>query len=191
MSGRAGTGVPVGLEPLAPASIARLVEERLPDPRRQRLSVKIAPDTPSPGGQRVETVQAIASLLKNAFDASDNAAPVCLSFARRGAMVRIEVQDRGVGLVADYATAIAAAREETPELALVDLRLTGESGLAVVRELKALDPEIQPPSLARVEWEHIQRVLSDCAGNVSQAARVLGIHRRSLQRKLGKRPVIR
>ncbi|MDP9173037.1 MAG: response regulator [Planctomycetota bacterium] len=44
------------------------------------------------------------------------------------------------------------------------------------------------PSLARVEWEHIQRVLNDCDGNISQAARVLGIHRRSLQRKLSKYP---
>jgi two-component system response regulator RegA len=44
------------------------------------------------------------------------------------------------------------------------------------------------PSLARVEWEHIQRILTDCGGNISQAARVLGIHRRSLQRKLNKYP---
>jgi two-component system response regulator RegA len=44
------------------------------------------------------------------------------------------------------------------------------------------------PSLARVEWEHIQRILVDCGGNISQAARVLGIHRRSLQRKLNKYP---
>lgn len=44
------------------------------------------------------------------------------------------------------------------------------------------------PTLARVEWEHIQRVLSDCGGNVTQAARLLGIHRRSLQRKLAKYP---
>jgi two-component system response regulator RegA len=44
------------------------------------------------------------------------------------------------------------------------------------------------PSLARVEWEHIQRVLSDCHGNISLAARLLGIHRRSLQRKLSKYP---
>jgi two-component system response regulator RegA len=44
------------------------------------------------------------------------------------------------------------------------------------------------PSLARVEWEHIQRVLTDCEGNVSQAAKLLGIHRRSLQRKLLKYP---
>ncbi len=42
------------------------------------------------------------------------------------------------------------------------------------------------PSLARAEWEHINRVLSDCGGNVSEAARKLRIHRRSLQRKLNK-----
>jgi two-component system response regulator RegA len=44
------------------------------------------------------------------------------------------------------------------------------------------------PSLARAEWEHINRVLADCGGNISQAARRLGIHRRSLQRKLQKYP---
>lgn len=44
------------------------------------------------------------------------------------------------------------------------------------------------PSLARVEWEHVQRVLMDCSGNVSQAAKLLGLHRRSLQRKLMKYP---
>lgn len=151
------------------------------------------------------------------------------------------MRDRGyeaIG-VADHPAAIDAAREDSPELALVDLRLPGESGLAVVRDLKTLDPStvvvvltgygsiatavesmklgaasyltkpanadqivaafdgVQPsndteaPSLARVEWEHIQRILTDCGGNVSQAARVLGIHRRSLQRKLAKRPVSR
>ena len=49
-------------------------------------------------------------------------------------------------------------------------------------------PEESAPSLARAEWEHIQRVLSDCDGNISEAARRLGLHRRSLQRKLAKRP---
>src|SRR5262249_9158743 len=44
------------------------------------------------------------------------------------------------------------------------------------------------PSLARVESEYIQRVLADCEGNISQAAKLLGIHRRSLQRKLSKYP---
>jgi len=46
--------------------------------------------------------------------------------------------------------------------------------------------EFPVPSLARVEWEHIHRVLSDCGGNISEAARRLGLHRRSLQRKLKK-----
>ena len=46
------------------------------------------------------------------------------------------------------------------------------------------DDTPEAPSLARVEWEHIQSVLFACCGNVSQAARVLGVHRRSLQRKL-------
>lgn len=48
--------------------------------------------------------------------------------------------------------------------------------------------ELPTPSLARSEWEHIQRVLADCVGNISEAARRLGVHRRSLQRKLNKYP---
>lgn len=44
------------------------------------------------------------------------------------------------------------------------------------------------PTLARVEWEHIHRILADTGGNITQAARILGIHRRSLQRKLAKLP---
>ncbi len=47
------------------------------------------------------------------------------------------------------------------------------------------------PSLARLEWEHIERVLRDCGGNISKAARVLGMHRRTLQYKLAKYPPIR
>lgn len=43
-----------------------------------------------------------------------------------------------------------------------------------------------PRSLEEVEWEHLQRVLTDCGGNVSEAARRLGMHRRSLQRKLAR-----
>ena len=52
-------------------------------------------------------------------------------------------------------------------------------------------PPESVPTLARVEWEHIQRVLNDCGGNVSLAARLLGVHRRSLQRKLSKYPPLR
>ena len=49
-------------------------------------------------------------------------------------------------------------------------------------------PPLRPMSLDRVQWEHINRVLLECNGNVSEAARALGIHRRSLQRKLAKYP---
>ncbi len=61
--------------------------------------------------------------------------------------------------------------------------------------LKALADEADTPEsqatmvpLSRVEWEHIQQALSETSGNVSAAARLLGMHRRSLQRKLAKRP---
>ena len=47
----------------------------------------------------------------------------------------------------------------------------------------------QPTSLDRLEWEHLQRVLRDHDGNISATARALGMHRRTLQRKLAKRPV--
>lgn len=44
------------------------------------------------------------------------------------------------------------------------------------------------PTLARAEWEHIQSVLTETGNNISEAARRLGLHRRTLQRKLKKRP---
>lgn len=47
----------------------------------------------------------------------------------------------------------------------------------------------QPMSVNRLEWEHIQKVLRECGGNISQTAQRLGMHRRTLQRKLQKRPV--
>jgi two-component system response regulator RegA len=48
-----------------------------------------------------------------------------------------------------------------------------------------------PISVERLEWEHIQRVLKDNDHNISATARALGMHRRTLQRKLHKRPVRR
>ena len=154
-------------------------------------------------------------------------------------------EDRGYEAygVGDAASAVRAAEEDSPEMAVVDLRLPDDSGLEVVRRLKAIDPSTSivvltgygsiatalesvrlgathyltkptdadrilkafelglasrprdlptdTPSLARVEWEHLHRVLTDCDGNVSEAARQLGMHRRSLQRKLAKAPTPR
>ena len=153
------------------------------------------------------------------------------AFCQRGFEVQTAV---------DADDALEKARQWRPDLAIVDLRMPGRSGLDLVSDLRELDESIQvlvlsgfgsiatavdavklgavnflskpadadqilaafgrepnavpldtesmdAPSLARIEWEHIHRVLSDCEGNISEAARRLGIHRRSLQRKLRKR----
>jgi two-component system response regulator RegA len=47
---------------------------------------------------------------------------------------------------------------------------------------------MHPLSVERLEWEHIQRVLKEHDGNISGTARSLNMHRRTLQRKLAKRP---
>jgi two-component system response regulator RegA len=154
------------------------------------------------------------------------------------------LQTRGFAVM--HVTTLAATRAvssaDSPELAVVDLRLPDGHGLDAVTHLHAIDETTRiivltgygaiataveslrlgaadyltkpidadqlvaafdrddesraaparsftVPSLARVEWEHIQRVLADCGGNVSEAARALHMHRRSLQRKISKYPV--
>lgn len=135
--------------------------------------------------------------------------------------------------------ALPLATESPPEFAVVDLKMSGASGLVLIRALHELDPatrivvltgyasiataveaiklgatqylskpanadEIvaafghsastdlplssQPSSVNRLEWEHIQRVLQENQGNISATARALNMHRRTLQRKLGKFP---
>lgn len=152
--------------------------------------------------------------------------------------------DRGLEAraAASREEALASVAAWAPDLAVVDLRLPGPSGLELLRDLLAVHPatrvlmltgyssvstaveamrlgavgylpkpadadeilaaferaeapplaategELPAPSLARAEWEHIDRVLTECGGNVSKAARRLGVHRRTLQRKLGKDP---
>lgn len=54
--------------------------------------------------------------------------------------------------------------------------------------LDAADTVATMTPLSRLEWEHIQQAMIDCQGNISAAARLLGMHRRSLQRKLAKKP---
>lgn len=56
---------------------------------------------------------------------------------------------------------------------------------------ESVSPTEQELSVDRLEWEHIQRVFNDNNQNVSATARALGMHRRTLQRKLSKRPVRR
>ena len=54
------------------------------------------------------------------------------------------------------------------------------------------DPQVAvasvPLSVSRLEWEHLQKVLSEHDGNISATARALSMHRRTLQRKLAKKP---
>jgi len=142
----------------------------------------------------------------------------------------------------DCAGALELVKKEKPDLAVVDLRMPGPSGLELVKGALAVWPQlrivvltgygsiatateairlgavnylpkpadadeilaafslandepaaetaddISTPSLARAEWEHINRVLADCGGNISEAAKRLQLHRRTLQRKLSKFP---
>ncbi|HBA09704.1 response regulator transcription factor [Methylotenera mobilis] len=139
-------------------------------------------------------------------------------------------------------TAFELAQADPPEFAVVDLKMSGNSGLVLVRQLASLqaatkiviltgyasiataieaiklgathylakpvdadeivaafskqsgNEEIElshnPLSVDRLEWEHIQRVLVENDGNISATARSLNMHRRTLQRKLGKKPSI-
>jgi two-component system, response regulator RegA len=71
--------------------------------------------------------------------------------------------------------------------AVVRALLDGDS--AHHGEDDVVDAPEAPLALRRLEWEHIQRVLTECDGNISETARRLGMHRRTLQRKLSKHPV--
>lgn len=150
------------------------------------------------------------------------------AFSRRGLMVHV---------ASDFETGVEQARKLMPNLAVLDLKMPGKSGLDLLKEIKSVspetkiviltgygsitnaveavklgavnyvtkpadaddvlhafnaeigqevEPEFPPPSLASAQWEHIQRVLADCGGNISEAARRLDIPRRTLQRKLKK-----
>jgi two-component system response regulator RegA len=68
------------------------------------------------------------------------------------------------------------------------LRQASRCNAADAAEPASRDQPWVTPTLARAEWEHISRVLTDCNGNVSEAARRLGILRQSLQRRLRKHP---
>lgn len=89
------------------------------------------------------------------------------------------------------ATAVAAIKQGASDYACKPLdadAILAKLGLGTVPAAAPAVPE-QPPSVDRLEWEHIQRVLAEHDGNISATARSLGMHRRTLQRKLQKRPV--
>lgn len=90
---------------------------------------------------------------------------------------------------ASIPTAVGAiklgAKDYLAKPADVDAILRALTGAAVVMPNQA-DEEVM--SVQRLEWEHIQRVLTEQGGNITAAARALRMHRRTLQRKLAKRP---
>jgi two-component system response regulator RegA len=90
------------------------------------------------------------------------------------------------------ATAVEATRAGALDY-LCKPATIGEVLRAFARDNDAQVPAVaaDPPSVERLEWEHIQRVLAENEGNISATARALGMHRRTLQRKLQKRPVRR
>lgn len=78
------------------------------------------------------------------------------------------------------ATHYLAKPVDADELVRAFGRLTGDPAVPLTD---------QPLSIERLEWEHIHRVLAQHSGNISATARSLNMHRRTLQRKLSKRPV--
>lgn len=86
---------------------------------------------------------------------------------------------------ASIATAVQATRLGAD--AYLPKPVTAGELLAALAGAAASPEPAQPLTLRALEWEHIQRVLAEHAGNVSAAARALGMHRRVLQRKLAKR----
>jgi len=152
------------------------------------------------------------------------------------------MKKRGFDIVeADSAeSAWVLVQQNPPDYAVIDLKMSGDSGLVLVRQIRTLaigtkmvvltgyasiataveaiklgathylvkpvdaneivaafgkhegdttaEVAMNPLSVDRLEWEHIQRVLAENSGNISATARSLNMHRRTLQRKLGKNP---
>jgi two-component system response regulator RegA len=96
---------------------------------------------------------------------------------------------------ASIATAVEAIKRGADDYLAkpVDADAVARSLLDATADVAAntADAEVAdtPLQLRRLEWEHIQRTLLECGGNISETARRLGMHRRTLQRKLEKHPV--
>ncbi|KGM56048.1 chemotaxis protein CheY [Lysobacter daejeonensis GH1-9] len=151
-------------------------------------------------GIEAETALDIESALALARAAPPDFAVLDLKLAHESGMALIEPlralhPDMRILLLTGYAS-VATAVEAIKRGA--DDYLPKPATLESILRALALAPAESPPEdnptpetmtpLHRLEWEHIQQALNDTGGNVSATARLLGMHRRSLQRKLAKRP---
>ena len=108
-------------------------------------------------------------------------------------LLRARYPEAQIVVLTGYAS-IATAVEATKLGAVQYLAkpATVDDILAAFQQVSA-NPELplapQPMSLRRVTWEHLQRVLAENDGNISATARAMGMHRRTLQRMLAKKPV--
>ena len=107
----------------------------------------------------------------------------------------LKQQDEDIRMIVLTGYASIATAVEAIKLGAVHYLTKPADADAIVEALHKQDGNVnmvvpdKPMSVRRLEWEHIQSVLNKHEGNISAAARALGMHRRSLQRKLQKRPV--
>ncbi len=89
---------------------------------------------------------------------------------------------------ASIATAVAAVKQGATDYLPKPATVTQILRAVAVEAPPSVSVPDHPINLSRLEWEHLQRVLQDNQGNLSATARQLKLHRRTLQRKLAKRP---
>ena len=154
--------------------------------------------------REIETVTAhdIASALEQATQSPPAFALIDLKLGSESGLHLIHPlrelrADMRILLVTGYAsiaTAVEAiklgADDYLPKPATVPmiLRALGETDEEGGEDHEEVEPPDAMTPISRLQWEHIQQALHETGGNISAAARLLGMHRRSLQRKLLKRP---
>jgi two-component system response regulator RegA len=141
----------------------------------------------------VDEVKVLAGQTPAAFALVDLKLPDGYGLRLVSTLLGLDPRTRVVVLTGygSLATAVDAIRMDASEHVAKpanadDIELSGQRAQA-----REQDAEHKPMSLARLEWEYIQQVLRENNGNVSATARALSMHRRTLQRKLAKRPVRR
>ena len=149
-------------------------------------------------GYQVVTAHTVDDGLKRAQQLEPEYAVIDLRIGRESGLVlaeKLHAMDENTRIVILTGYASVATAVEAIKLGAVHYLTKpadADEILAALHKDEG-DPNValadSPLTIKRLEWEHLQKVLSECGGNVSAAARRLRMHRRTLQRKLAKRPV--